>query len=222
MISSEDTVKDIAVAHPLATRVFQRHSINFCCGGGLALRSACEAKGLDPDRIVEEVEEEIAGPQDHESRWEEEPLDRLIDHILTTYHEPLKEELPRLQRMADKVLAVHGEKMPEVLGELQRVFTGLRVELEGHMAKEEQILFPMIRAGRGTDAGAPIAVMEHEHASAGAALERIRELTDDFQLPEGACTTWTALWAGLAELEKELHQHIHLENHILFPRASES
>jgi len=222
MISSEQTVKDIAVSHPLATRVFQRHSINFCCGGGVALSAACEAKGLDAKRIVEEVEAEIAATEDNAARWEKEPLERLIDHILTTYHEPLKSELPRLQRMADKVLAVHGDKMPEVLGELQRVFTSLRVELEGHMAKEEQILFPMIRAGRGSDAGAPISVMEHEHASAGAALERIRELTDDFQTPEGACTTWTALWAGLAELEKELHIHIHLENHILFPRASEA
>jgi regulator of cell morphogenesis and NO signaling len=124
-----------------------------------------------------------------------------------------------LQKMANRVLAVHGDKMPEVLGELQSVFSALRTELEEHMVKEEQILFPMIAAGMGKQAGGPVSVMEHEHASAGDALKRLRELTDDYQAPAGACTTWTALWAGLAELESELHLHIHLENNILFPRA---
>ncbi len=219
MISTRDTVKDIVVAHPLATRVFQRHAIDFCCRGGIPLSEACEKKGLDVDRILKEVEAEIAGTGDDASRWEEKPLDELIDHILTTYHEPLRSELPRLQQMARKVLAVHGDKMPEVLPELNEVFSALHTELESHMAKEEEILFPMIRDGHGENAGAPIAVMEHEHASAGAALERLRELTNDYQPPAGACATWTGLWAGLADLEKELHLHIHLENNILFPRA---
>ncbi len=219
MISTEQSVKDIAVAYPLATRVFQRHKIDFCCGGGVALRSACENRGLDADSIVKEVEAEIAGTGDTADRWEEAPLDSLIDHILVTYHEPLRSELPRLEKMANRVLAVHGDKMPEVLGELQSVFSALRTELEAHMVKEEQILFPMIKAGHGKQAGGPVSVMEHEHASAGAALQRLRELTNDFQPPAGACTTWTALWAGLAELESELHLHIHLENNILFPRA---
>ncbi len=222
MISTKQTVKEIAIAHPLSTRVFQRHSIDFCCKGKVALGSACEAKGLDADRIVREVEAEITDTEDSPARWEAQTPDALIDHILTAYHAPLRTELPRLQQMADKVLATHGDRMPEVLGELQSVFTTLRSELEDHMAKEEQILFPMIQAGRGEDADGPIAVMEHEHASAGAALERIRELTGDFQPPEGACPTWIGLWAGLADLEKELHLHIHLENNILFPRASES
>jgi regulator of cell morphogenesis and NO signaling len=219
MISTEQTVKDIAVAYPLATRVFQRHKIDFCCGGGVALRSACEKKGLDADSIVKELEAEIAGTGDDAARWEEEPLDHLIDHILTTYHEPLRSELPRLEKMAARVLAVHGDKMPEVLGELRDVVGALRTELEAHMVKEEQILFPMIKAGHGKQAGGPVAVMEHEHASAGAALQRLRELTNDFQPPAGACATWTGLWAGLADLESELHLHIHLENNILFPRA---
>lgn len=219
MISTEQTVKDIAVAYPLATRVFQRHKIDFCCGGGVALQSACEKKGLDADSIVRELESEIAGTGDDAARWEDEPLDRLIDHILATYHEPLRSELPRLQKMAARVLAVHGDKMPEVLGELNTVFSTLRMELESHMVKEEQILFPMIKAGRGQHAGGPVSVMEQEHASAGAALQRLRELTNDYQPPAGACTTWTALWAVLAELESELHLHIHLENNILFPRA---
>jgi len=219
MISTEQSVKEIAVAHPLATRVFQRHKIDFCCGGGVALQAACDKKGLDADSIVTELEAEVAGTGDTADRWEEAPLEQLIDHILVTYHEPLRAELPRLQKMANRVLAVHGDKMPDVLGELQSVFSALRTELEEHMVKEEQILFPMITAGMGKQAGGPVSVMEHEHASAGDALNRLRELTDDYQAPAGACTTWTALWAGLAELESELHLHIHLENNILFPRA---
>ena len=219
MISTEQSVKDIAIAHPLATRVFQRHKIDFCCRGGIALQTACDKKGLDADSIVLEVEAEIAGTGDTADRWENKPLDRLIDHILVTYHEPLRSELPRLQQMADKVLAVHGDKMPEVLGELNSVFSALRMELESHMMKEEQILFPMIRAGNGIEAGGPVAMMEQEHASAGDALQRLRGLTNDFHPPDGACATWTGLWAGLADLESELHLHIHLENNILFPRA---
>jgi regulator of cell morphogenesis and NO signaling len=121
--------------------------------------------------------------------------------------------------MARKVLGVHGARDPERLSELVSVFAGLRGELEEHMAKEEQVLFPMIRQGQGKRADDPISVMEHEHESAGAALRRLRELTDNYEVPENACNTWRALWHGLAALEEAMHRHIHLENNILFPRA---
>jgi regulator of cell morphogenesis and NO signaling len=109
--------------------------------------------------------------------------------------------------------------MPEVLPELLSTFLALKAELQGHFPKEEQILFPMILRGEGTLASGPISVMESEHESAGAALKRLRELTNDYEVPAEACTTWRALWHGLAELEGSLHRHIHLENNILFPRA---
>jgi len=146
----------------------------------------------------------------------------LIDHILAAYHKPLTEELPRLEAMARKVIDVHRDKQPEMLPELLSVYVGLKVELEQHMAKEEQILFPMIKGGQGAMAEGPISVMAHEHDSAGSALKRLRELTDGYQVPEEACNTWRALWHGLAALEEALHQHIHLENNILFPRALRS
>jgi regulator of cell morphogenesis and NO signaling len=120
--------------------------------------------------------------------------------------------------MARKVHQVHGDKDAR-LAKLVEVFTELQQELDAHMAKEEQVLFPLIRAGRGAMAGGPVEVMEHEHDDAGAALRRLRELTDDFQAPAEACTTWRALWHGLETLEADMHQHIHLENNILFPRA---
>jgi regulator of cell morphogenesis and NO signaling len=121
--------------------------------------------------------------------------------------------------MARKVFRVHGEKQPEMLGGILDTLLALKAELESHMSKEEQILFPMIRQGQGARTAAPVSVMEHEHESAGAALQRLRELTGGYEVPEGACNTWRALWFGLAELETSLHQHIHLENNILFPRA---
>lgn len=143
----------------------------------------------------------------------------MIDHILVTYHQPLYEELPRLESMARKVLDVHRDKDPQRLSELFSIYLEIQAELKQHMMKEEQILFPMIRQGQGARTGGPIAVMEKEHEAVGGALRRMRELTDDYTVPAEACNTWRALWHGLEALEKDLHQHIHLENNILFPRA---
>jgi len=211
----------IATQHPLATRVFHRHQIDFCCGGGRSLEEACRARGLDPEAILAELRQELAaaGPVAETTRWDEAPVEDLIRHILVTYHEPLKEELPRLEAMARKVHEVHGEKDPERFRSLLQVFLALKDELDQHLLKEERILFPMIQAGQGATAGGPISVMEHEHDSAGAALRRLRELTGDYRVPEEACNTWRALWAGLEDLERALHEHIHLENNILFPRV---
>jgi regulator of cell morphogenesis and NO signaling len=121
--------------------------------------------------------------------------------------------------MARKVLAVHGDKDRERLSEILDVYLGLKADLEQHMAKEEQILFPLIQSGQGALANGPISVMEREHDSAATALRRLRELTNDYEVPKEACDTWRALWHGLAALEESLHRHIHLENNILFPRA---
>ncbi|MFO7587275.1 MAG: hemerythrin domain-containing protein, partial [Gemmatimonadota bacterium] len=121
--------------------------------------------------------------------------------------------------MAAKVVRAHGDKEPERLPELAAVLGGLRAEFESHMLKEERVLFPLIHQGRGAMATAPVSVMEHEHEEAASALRRLRELTDDYEVPAEACNTWRALWHGLADLERATHQHIHLENNILFPRA---
>ncbi len=218
-INSDLSVGRIATEHPLATRVFARHDIDFCCGGGASLQEACAKRGLEADAVLAEIEKELAATETSARRWDDAPLDALIDHILATYHASLREEMPRLDGMARKVLEVHGEKMPAKLSELAAVFAGLKQELEMHMLKEEQILFPAIKQGHGAAVGGPIAVMEAEHESAGAALRRLRELTDGYQVPAEACNTWTALWHGLAAFERDLHEHIHLENNILFPRA---
>ena len=218
-ITSESRVGQLAAEHPLATRVFARHGIDYCCGGGAPLGAVCADKGLAAAEIIAEIRRELGDGGTVARRWDQAPLVELIGHILVTYHAPLREELPRLDGMARKVLDAHRDKDPERLTALVEVFAGLRAELEQHMAKEEQILFPMVMQGRGSGAGAPITVMIHEHEIAGAALRRLRELTDDYTVPAEACNTWRALWHGLAALEGDLHDHIHLENNILFPRA---
>jgi len=211
-------VGELAARHPLATRVFARHHIDFCCGGGRPLGDVCEMQGLDVETVMQEIGREVS-PQETIVRWDLNPIGELIDYILTKYHASLREELPRLEGMARKVERVHGEKDPERLQRLVQAVLELRAELESHMLKEEGILFPMIRAGRGTGADGPIAVMMHEHETAGDLLRLIRELTNNYIVPAEACNTWQALWRGLEALETDLHDHIHLENNILFPRA---
>jgi len=217
----ETPVGEIASAHPLATRVFARHKIDFCCGGGAPLQTACNKRGLNADDILVEINKELE-ETDCSTNWSEAPLTDLIEHIVSTYHVALKEELPRLEAMAQRVNHVHGDKDPERLQAIETVFVALKTELLEHMMKEEQILFPMIANGQGANASGPVSVMEHEHDSAGDALRKLRELTNDFTPPEIACNTWRALWHGLAALEQDTHQHIHLENNILFPRALNS
>jgi len=221
-IDPQTRVGDLAVEHPLATRVFARHGIDFCCGGGRPLSDVCEEKGIPFDRVRTEVESEIARGSEAGLRWDDEPLGALIDHIVRVYHGPLKEELPRLEAMARKVNLVHGPKDPERLQAIQDTVGAIRADLEPHLEKEEEILFPMIREGHGERAEDPISVMEMEHEEVGAMLRRLRELTRDYEVPAAACNTWRALWVGLADLERALHEHIHLENNILHKRARKS
>ena len=219
-LTSDTTIGKIAADHPLATRVFARHHIDYCCGGGRPLGEICLARGLDPGRVLEEISAEIAPESPPAERWVDAPLADLIDHLLTAYHQPLQEELPRLETMARKVARVHGDKDPERLRALLSVYLELKTGLEDHMLKEEMILFPMILRGEVSSADGPVAVMLREHNEAGEALARLRELTDGYTVPDGACNTWRALWHGLEALETTMHEHVHLENNLLFPRAT--
>ena len=213
----EKSVGQVAAEYPEATQVFDRYGIDFCCGGGTALEIACEERGLDLLQVLSEIREARQRRVRPERRWDRASALDLVDHILEDFHEPLRQELPRLEALAKKFHEVHGAKDPVGFAEILRQVIALRRELELHMAKEEQILFPMIQRGVGAAAGSPIRVMRQEHDEAGAALARLRELTHDFTVPEDACNTWRALWAGLADLEHNLHEHIHLENNLLFP-----
>jgi regulator of cell morphogenesis and NO signaling len=229
-LDTNSTVAQWVSEYPQTAPVFEELQIDYCCGGNIVLAEACGSRQLDPNAIVAKLARTVADPmQEPADNWTESALADLCEHIQTTHHAYLRQELPRLSGLVDKVLAAHGGKHPE-LKELQQVFASLRAELEPHMFKEEQILFPAIRQMErtasqpnfpfGTVAN-PIRMMEHEHEAAGNALGRIRELTNGFLPPEGACNTYRVMLDALAQLEHDTHQHIHKENNILFPRAQQ-
>jgi regulator of cell morphogenesis and NO signaling len=218
MIHVQQTVGELAALSPSAVRVFESYGIDFCCGGNQPLDVACRDKELAPEQVLGELEAALDEPGAPGEDWNTAPLSALIDHILSRHHAYLRSELPRLFRWLRAVQEAHGAGDGVVLAALEQVLAGLQQELEAHMHKEELILFPAIRRA-DAGIGQPIAVMETEHESASRALREIRRLTADYQPPERACATYRALWQALAELEKDLHLHIHLENNILFPRA---
>lgn len=224
----DKTVGEMVTERPARSRVFEKLGIDYCCGGKLALKEACQKKGLDPETVRAMLEAmETMGAEADAIQPDEMSDGELIDHILETHHAYLRRELRRLEHHVCKVNAVHG-KSYAWLAELEVVFLGLEAELKSHMMKEEQILFPVIRNLEAGEAVPPMMVqhlnepveqMEREHAAAGQALERMSELTHGYQAPEGACNTFRAMLDGLRELEADMHQHIHLENNVLFPRA---
>ncbi len=222
MFTTESRVGDIAVEQPSATRSFYRFGIDFCCGGGKSISSVCAKKGIDVAEVLRDIELQKSGIQEAPNTWNAASLPAIIAHIISQYHEPLRTELPRLGEMLDKVQRVHGHVDPERFDRLQAVYNTLVEELLAHMGEEERVLFPLIMQGSGATATETIAALEGEHEAAGDALRTLRELTDDYTPPSYACNTWRALWAGLADLESTMHQHVHLENNILFPRAMAS
>lgn len=224
-IDTSKTVGQLVVERPARAAVFERHGIDYCCGGKLPLVAACEKRGVDPAALAAELE--AAGAETPDTRdWGSAPLAELADHIERVHHDYLRGELPRLAAMSKKVATVHGGERSE-LHELARVFEGFAAELFAHMAKEERVLFPMVRAierGERPEVGPgrlemPVSAMVHEHDDAGRDLERMRELTGGYTPPEWACNTYRALFDGLARLERDMHTHVHKENNILFPRA---
>jgi regulator of cell morphogenesis and NO signaling len=217
------TVGELVAERPGRSRVFQAFGIDFCCQGGRTLREACERKNLAEADVLGELTKEAAEPANDGPNPAELPLHELCNYIVETHHGFLRRELPRLQAMAQRVAHVHGGHTPALV-EVADIFTAMAAELDSHMMKEEQILFPAVAAmSRGETAfmplDGPIACMLHEHDDAGQALARMSELTSGFQPPPEACNTYRALFAGLLDLQSDLHRHIHLENSVVFPQA---
>lgn len=218
-MTTTSTLADLATTFPAASRVFQRFGLDYCCGGGRSLAAVCAAKGLDPATILAAIEAEPAlGAL---PRWNDAPLPDLIQFIVDRYHTTVRAELPALISMASRVERRHEAKegCPHGLADL---LTVMHERILEHLEKEERVLFPMILDGHGTRVGGPVRVMEEEHDDHGRSLGRIRQLTNNFIPPDGACTTWRALYMRLAQFEAELMDHVHLENHVLFPRALEA
>jgi len=227
------TVREVAVENPAATRIFEKFGIDYCCGGTQLLDQACATAGISVHQVLDalEMEEEAARAATQIHDWQSEPLSELVDHIKSTHHKFTREETVRLDALLNKVCSVHGKNHPELF-EVQSTLAGLAQELGTHLLKEEMVLFPYIvrmeeaviqrepvlPAPFGTVEN-PVAMMEHEHDSAGNALRAMRKASNDFALPADACASYQTLYKALEAFEADLHQHIHLENNILFPRA---
>jgi len=226
------TVRDLATEIPNATRIFEKFGIDYCCGGSKPLQDACRQANIAVDDVLRSLEGENASEAaSPDPDFKNANLADLIGYILVTHHGFVKHEIPRLKQLLFKVVAVHCASHPE-LAAVQRAFTGLAEELTAHMMKEEMVLFPYIeKLERETGAGKPapvapfgsinnpIRMMELEHETAGSALEQIRTLTSAYTPPEEACFSYKTLYSALKEFEADLHEHVHLENNILFPRA---
>ena len=209
---ASQSLGSLAVQIPGATAVFRKLKLDFCCGGQQSLEKACTDKQLDLDTVLGE----IRALQTQQAMPAAPSASELIDHILQRYHEVHRQQLPELIRMARRVEAVHRDH-PQVPQGLADHLETMEQELLAHMAKEEQILFPLLKQGGHPMVVHPIGMMRHEHVSHGAQIERLAELTQQHQPPAGACNTWQALYAGTARLTEDLIEHIHTENNLLFP-----
>lgn len=209
---ASQSLGSLAVQIPGATAVFRRLKLDFCCGGQQTLDAACASKGLDADAVLGEIQ----ALQQYEAAPEAPAPAELIDHILRRYHEVHRQQLPELIRMARRVEAVHRDH-PQVPRGLADHLETMEQELVEHMAKEEQILFPLLKQGGHPMVVHPIGMMRHEHVSHGEQIERLAALTTQHQPPVDACNTWRALYAGTARLTEDLIEHIHTENNLLFP-----
>jgi regulator of cell morphogenesis and NO signaling len=231
MTTDTQTVREIALAQPSSIRVFEQYGIDYCCGGRRPLTEACTASKVEIDAVLAALEAAARTPAAITEDWQRSSLEALSDHIVATHHAYVKRELPRLAELAAKVVRKHGETQAE-LPQIQSHLVQLDSELTQHLAKEEAILFPYVVAmeraiaartarphGCFGDVASPIAMMVAEHDAAGVLLAEIRRLSHQFTTPAEACPTYRAFYDGLREFEQDLHQHIHLENNILFPRA---
>jgi regulator of cell morphogenesis and NO signaling len=232
-VMTEKTVRELAVAMPAATRVFESVGIDYCCGGNRTLEQACQAAHVPVDRVLDSLEAADGTERATQKDWRTEPLADLIDHIKSTHHKYVREEIARLGPLFDKVCSVHGKNHAE-LPRIRATFGILAQELTTHMMKEEMVLFPYIaRMEEAVIEKAPVipppfgsvrnpvAMMVHEHDDAGQALHYMRQATNSYTAPPDACVSYQTLYKALAEFEADLHQHIHLENNILFRRAIE-
>ena len=232
-VTTEKTVRELALENPAATRVFEKLGIDYCCGGNQSLEQACRAANLAVDQVLDSLEmaEQTTRTEQKVHDWQREMLGDLVAHVKNTHHKYTREEISRLGPLLEKVCAVHGKNHPELL-HVHASFTGLAQELMMHMMKEEMVLFPyIVRMEESVlqhepvlpppfgSVQNPVSMMEQEHESAGAALRAIREASRAYTPPTDACVSYQTLYRVLSEFEADLHEHIHLENNILFPRA---
>jgi regulator of cell morphogenesis and NO signaling len=233
MINSAMTVRDVVVQVPEATRLFETLKIDYCCGGDQPLTQACRSAGVEIDNVISMLTDLRESDANAQADFQKLSPKDLITHILDTHHTFTKSEIERLGALIEKVCGAHGLNHPELLT-VRDLFQQLADDLKPHMFKEEQVLFPYIgRLEHATTQNQPppfapfgtinnpIRMMMMEHDTAGTILRELRTVTSDYQVPADGCISYQTLYQALENFEKDLHQHIHLENNILFPKAIE-
>lgn len=224
-------VKDIVTKNIKAAHILEKYGIDFCCKGNRPLKEACAEKNVSVEKIISELNSAETGDTDSPKRYENWDLKFLIEYIINNHHSYVRNAIPQLLPHLEKVVSKHGNKFP-FLNDIKSIFKDVAKEMQQHMYKEEKILFHIIRYLVDCDkfdekpkmngfktVKDPIESMEAEHTNAGGAMEKIRELTNNFTPPEDACNTFKLTYKELQDFEKDLHIHVHLENNILFPKA---
>jgi regulator of cell morphogenesis and NO signaling len=231
--NDETKVKDIALSNPAARQILEDAGLDYCCGGGKSLHEACLHADVPAEEILKRLRENSKHVSPDEANWASAPLVDLTRHIRDRHHRYVREAIARVQPLLDKVEAKHGKSHSEI-ADIRRLFTEVGREMIMHMQKEEQILFPYIDAlEKATNAHSsveppffqtvrnPIHAMMKEHDAAGELVKQIRKASSEYTAPADACTSYKAVYQDLRQFEADLHQHVHLENNILFPRAVE-
>jgi regulator of cell morphogenesis and NO signaling len=229
-VTGETAVGEIVAADFRAAAVFQEFAIDFCCGGRRSLNDVCRERHIDPETVLDAVMRSCAQPGSS-PRFDQWSTDTLIGYIVGHHHAYVRRAMPSLTAHTQKLAAVHGSRHPE-LHEVARLTQEVASEMNVHMTKEERVLFPYIAAlAEAVQNGLPaprapfgpidnpIRMMEEDHEATGAAISRIRELTENYRVPEDGCTTYRVCLQELEAFEQDLHAHVHLENNILFPKA---
>lgn len=231
---SNMTIGEIVKDNYQTAEIFKKFNIDFCCGGKNTVDEVCSDNNVSKEKLLNDLNKaENNSESDTEKNFKDWEPDFLINYIINVHHKYVNENLPFLSEFTNKIAKVHGEHHPE-LQQIAEMFKDVSEELQQHMMKEEQILFPYIinlndAFKNKTKPGPspfgtiknPIRMMETEHENAGSLLKQMREISSNYNLPEDACETYTVTYKKLDEFENDLHQHIHLENNILFPRAIE-
>lgn len=234
----ELTVGEIVTDDYRTAGVFKKYGLDFCCGGKKKLSDACERKGLDVDRLLEEINS-LSQKGTEEHNYKDWSPSFLVDYIINNHHHFVRTKLPEIRSYANKVAKVHGKTYP-IVNEMLGTFLILKDEMLSHLEAEEKILFPYIKKmenalnsgsenGKDIKVGRPnngtaaqaISMMEDEHDEAGNLMARLEKMSESFTPPEDACTTFRVYFQNLEAFRDDLHKHVHLENNILFPKALE-
>lgn len=232
-LSEKTKVKEIAVSNSNARQILEQAGVDYCCGGDKSLRDACTQSDASLDEIMERLQTADEPLSQNDAGWTVAPLHELTRHIVDRHHAYVRDAIRRIGPLFEKVKAKHGQHHPEI-AEIEALFFQTAEEMIAHMQKEEQVLFPYINALALSVADKraieppffrtvrnPIRTMMKEHDSAGELTKQIRRQTREYKAPTDACPSFQALYRGLGEFGADLHEHVHLENNILFPRAIE-